>query len=180
MCDMCAGATIEDVRQRLHDTIVTDGFALVPVASNDSDRGFAYTIGLVDGFVHPELVVVNHPLDEAVRVLYMLAKSVTGGARLQPGSAVGCLGGEVGLVDVHPAHFRRGLIAMWFDYYRAALRHDLEPSALQVILPSDRCCHEHQSTQPRLDSAAHVPFGPTRAERRTRRSGKRRRQPGRS
>ncbi len=183
MCEMCAGATIEDARRRLHETIVTDGFALMPVGSNMRDRGFAYTIGLVDGFAHPELVVVNHPLDEAVQVLYTLGKRVTNGDRLKASDGVSCLGGEVGLVEVHPEHFRRGLIASWFDYYGAALRHDLEPSALQVVLPAEHHCFEHQSTQPRLDTAAHVPFGPTRAERRARharRSGKGRRQPGRA
>lgn len=179
MCEMCAGATIDDVRQRLHEKIVTDGFALVPVGGNGSDRGFAYTVGLVNSFMHPELVVVNHPLDEAVQVLYTLGKRVTGGSRLHAGDVVSCLGGEVALVDVHPAHFRRGLIAMWFDYYRAAQRLDLEPSALQVVLPTEHHCYEHQATQPRLDTEAHVPFGPTRAERRAQRSGKRRRQPRR-
>ena len=91
MCFICEGGTTEQYNQRLHEQILTGGFALAPVGSGWNDDGFAYTIGLIDGRAHPELVVVSFQLGKAVAALDELARSVIRGARFEAGgTAVHC------------------------------------------------------------------------------------------
>ena len=82
MCVMCNGGTIEDVFRILHLQIVNRGFAVVPVGTKTENRGWAYTIGLIDSKDHPELVVAGYPLDRAVNILDELGAAVMAGDRL--------------------------------------------------------------------------------------------------
>jgi hypothetical protein len=159
MCIMCEGATIEQVRQNLYEQICTDGYAMVPVGNGWDRYGWAYTIGLADAHDHPELVIIGARLGDAVVLLDEVARRVIQGCRFDAGDAAVAVNTLVGFVDVHPVHFRAGLLNGWFDYYHAAGRRDLAVRALQVVQPG---------TQPRLDCDHHVPFyGQNRAARRT-------------
>jgi hypothetical protein len=166
MCFICEGGTNEQYNQHLHEQIVSRGFALAPVGSGWSHRGFVYTIGLVDSRNHPELVVINFELGRAVTVLEMLASSVVEGTRFEAGGTSVQLGAEIGFRQVRARHLRRGLMAGWSSYYRDVGRFDLEASALQVVLPDEGRCYECQPTQPNLDGDRHVSFmGPGRQAR---------------
>lgn len=159
MCTMCEGATEDEVLRRLHQQIQDHGFAIVPVGSGREARGWAYTIGLVEGTYHPELVVAGYPLGDAVVVLDEVGHRVVAGSRVSAGvGPVTYRGVPVGTVPVHPSHIRRGLMAAWRWYYDSVGRPDLGPCALQVVLPDGAFCDEHQTSQPRLDQARHVPF----------------------
>jgi hypothetical protein len=170
MCDMCKGATRDDVVAKLHLQIVERGFAIVPVGTAAGDKGWAYTIGLIESRDHPELVVAGYQLGCAVFVLNELGTAVLAGARLDAtGYGLAFHGAEIGARWVHEKHLRDNLIAAWHWYYGSIGRHDLVPTALQICLPDGGFCFEHQTSQPRLDDPRHVPFdGMTRQQRRSR------------
>ena len=170
MCVMCNGATREEVLRDLHLQISDRGFTIVSVGTTLENKGWAYTIGLIDSKDHPELVVAGYPLGGAVVVLDQLSAAVLAGDRLDiPGDHLVFCGAEIGARRVHERHLRGGLIASWQSYYQSVGRHDLVPRALQIVLPDGRCCSEHQTAQPRLDDNHHVAFaGLTRQQRRAR------------
>ena len=175
MCDICDGKTIEEVRQGTHQNVLRHGFTKVAVG--DHGRGWVYTIGLLDNYVHPELVVVGE-LSEAAWVVEELAQRVLTGERLTPGGTVHLDGLDLAVVPVHPAHFARGLLNAWLDYYREAGRWELEPEALQVVVPDHAHCAEHQPLHMRLDDPRCVPYmGGNRRARRARQREARRRRP---
>ena len=176
MCVMCNGGTIEDVFRVLHLQIVERGFAIVPVGTRTENKGWAYTIGLIDSKDHPELVVAGYPLDRAVDILDELGAAVMAGDRLDSPGRLAFHSLEIGAKSVHEIHLQGGLIAFWHSYYDSVGRYDLVPQVLQIVLPDDGCCFEHQTTQPRLDQNHRVPFdGLTRQQRRARPASKRRR-----
>jgi hypothetical protein len=167
MCFICQGGTIEQLNQLLHEQIRTKGFALSPVGSGWNAHGFAYTIGLVDGRDHPELVAVSCQLLDTVAALDELAQSVVQGVRFEPGGTAIVGDAVVGFREVRTRHIQRGLMDGWFSYYREVGHYDLEVRVLQVVLPDRRRCHECQTTQPHLDRDLHVSFtGPGRQARR--------------
>jgi hypothetical protein len=175
MCVICNGGSIEDVVNRLHAQIVTRGFAIVPVGA--LEKGWAYTIGLINSKDHPELVIAGHPLERAVNVIDDLGAAVLAGDRLDTaGDHLVFHGVHIGTRPVHERHLRSDLLAAWHWYYSSVGRRDLAPRALQIVVPDGGFCFEHQTTQPRLDDHRHVPFdGMTRQQRRAgptaRRSG---------
>jgi len=63
----------------MYQQICDRDYALVPVGRGWDDMGWAYTLGLVVGYLHPELVIVGVPLGVAVTVLDELARSVVEG-----------------------------------------------------------------------------------------------------
>jgi hypothetical protein len=91
------------------------------------------------------------------------------------------LGLTAGFLDVDPAQVERGLVNLCVASYDAAGgcgSPGLEPRARQVVLPDEYCCHEHQRSQPLLDTADDVLAtfrGPNRATQRAERHRTRRR-----
>jgi hypothetical protein len=171
------GATREEYVRRLHLQIVDRGFTIIQVGTRTENKGWAYTIGLIDSRDHPELVVAGYRLDRAAAVLNQLGTAITAGDRLDiPGDHLVFLGTEIGARPVHERHLEGGLIASWRSYYDSVGRYDLVPKALQIVLPDDRRCFKCQTTQPRLDESHRAPFdGLTRQQRRARPNARRRR-----
>ena len=169
MCVLCGeGKTIDDWLEGVHDAIARRGFAVVPVEAGEGSWG--YTIGLLDGVGHPELVVVDPDVGHAGGVLVEAGARVLAGERISPESPVEMCGGRLEVVTVHPFHVDRGLLNGWLQYYDAAGRWDLEPEAVQVLVPDGRYCDCHQPDR-RLDSHR-TPWGLNRACRRAARSGR--------
>ena len=167
MCDLCDGADYDDVYSKMHKLISTHGFTVMRVGRHDSAPGLAYTIGLVDSFDHPELVVAGLPLDEAAGVLSALGSCVAGGDRLDSPGRHGLNGTPIAVVPVHTRQLDSGLMNCWNGYYDWLARFDLDLKALQIVMPTGGYCCEHQKEQPDLSKPAHVPFdGMTRQRRR--------------
>ena len=169
MCQICDGASIDEVRKAVDRKIDLHGWVVQAVEGGADSDPWAYTIGLVEQFQHPELVVTSLDATVAGRLLDDLAERVRGGERFAPGSTdVG--GVEVHFVPVHPWQFANGLFAMWFDHYRRFGSDDLLLSALQVIIPGWPYCSRHAHRAPRLDRSEPAVGGPrpNRAQRRAR------------
>jgi hypothetical protein len=147
--------------------------------------GLGYTIGLTD-HGHPELVATDTGPELAELTLAHLAERDVAGERFDRATSARCtfepgLGLTVGFLDVDPAQVERGLVNLCVTYYDIAGgggSPGLEPRARQVVLPDEYCCHEHERSQPLLDTADDVLAtvrGPNRATPRTERRRTRRR-----
>jgi hypothetical protein len=151
MCEICDGATPEEARANRARSIDTNGWGIIGVQPSPQNEPWAYTVGLVEAFEHPELIVVGIDLDIAGLVLHDLATCVTAGVELAPGRRAPVVGIEVEFAEVHPAQFGHGVFTAWFDHYRVFKASDLPLSALQVVPPAELGCCDHPGCRPRLD-----------------------------
>jgi len=151
MCEICNGASEDEVRRHLGSVIDERGWAIQGVEPSEEQSAWAYTIGLAEHFAHPEFVITSIELDRAAAILQQLAVAVRGGRRFAPGGRADVGGVPVELVAVHPAQFELGVFASWFDHYRAFGSSGPKLSALQVILPPWLFCNWHKVHVPRLD-----------------------------
>jgi hypothetical protein len=164
MCDMCDGASAEDVVETLHRRVLLNGFTLMSV---EGPVPWVYTIGLAR-LDHPELVIAGTDAPSAAELLTILGRRVVHGDRLQADTIVEVDGMTFGVAAVHPSRIASGLCARWFEHERAhpgssALR------VLQVQIPDELFCACHAGSQPRLDRAGGA-LGPPRRERRRQRA----------
>jgi hypothetical protein len=152
MCAICNGATEDEVRQRFAATIDLFGWAIQAVEGSPETWAWQYTIGLVERFGHPELVVAaGLSRENQARLLHHLVDQLEEGRRFGPGDHIVVAGADLGFAEVHPWQIhQRGLLNTWFDHYRAFPDFVPKLAALQVVLPSDFFC-EHTGPQPRLD-----------------------------
>ena len=153
MCENC-DLTLERLPGRIRD----NAFTVLSVGSSATARGWAYTIGLVDAYGHPELVIAGLPLNRMVGPLTALARCVAAGDRIDTPGQHGFNGAAIGTVPVHSRHLERGLMARWSWYYDLVGRFDLQLRALQIVLPVGEYCWHHQTEQPDLGSPRHVAF----------------------
>ncbi len=179
MCMMCDGASRDEQRSLIRDKIQQVGWVVTGVEHRSARPGWLYTVGLVDGFGHPELVVAGRPTAEAYPLLNRLALAVKEGTRLDRCDAVQLDGVRFGVVAVHPAQIDHGLLAVWFEQYDVAQAP--VPHALQVLVPRGGSSADQQAGQPRLDVASPLFAHPVarRADRRqarrpAKRAGRRR------
>ena len=98
---------------------------------------WTYTIGLLDGFGHPELIVVGLACESACALLNALADRVAAGCRFAAGEWF--VGGDytLGFRPVHDTRWESGLFAKWHHYYECVGYPDEDPVALQVVWPDD-------------------------------------------
>lgn len=163
MCMMCDGASIDEVRFRVHGCIERYGWYIQGVEAGDEGSEWIYTVGLSAGFDHPELVVVGLDFFEGGALLNALAEEIGHGGTFEAGEEIGMFDRVAELVEVDPRQFEHGTFATWCDYY-ACLGPPLPRAhALQIWLPDVDAL--------RLDTPANVlgASGPNRAARRRRR-----------
>lgn len=168
MCEMCNGASAEDVIESLHQRVVHDGFTLLGVGGPVS---WVYTIGLAR-LGHPELVVAGAKMPIATELIEILGERVIDGVRLRSDTIVEVDGETYALGAVHPSRIAAGLCAMWFQH-ESAYPGSTELQVLQVHIPDEHFCACHAGTQPRLDLPGGA-LGPPRRERRRRTRARRR------
>ena len=136
MCD--EGATLDECRFHIHGSIDRYGWFIQYVEVEPISRAWAYTIGLSAGFDHPELAVTGVHPDTAARVLNGIGDLIREGHRF-PGHRLSDLRGRpITFWPVHRAHWRRGVFAVWDDYYECLGPPLPARSALEVVLPGQR------------------------------------------
>ena len=116
MCAICDGTTVDEARLDLANRKQRFGWALQGV---EASRPWVYTIGLVERFDHPELVMAGVPIPVAGSALNALGARIAEGERFPPG----CSGVRVHEVEVvtgvvHHVHVAAGLVGQWEDHYR--------------------------------------------------------------
>jgi hypothetical protein len=182
MCVLCDGGTVEDLFRETRSGIETDGFTMVAVG--DGNRGWAYTIGLLATFGHPELVVTggSGDFDIIENIISHVVHDIRGGGAFDENSPdVMYHGVPFRFGSVHRTQWVHGRFAMWERYYEWLGDAPLIRNAVQVLWaneddvfpPDPDFCDVHRDCQPLLS----VPVGHDVSEvaRRQRRPKKRRR-----
>lgn len=178
MCAICEGATEDEVRQHLAESIDWYGWSIQGVEAGPESWGWAYTVGLTERFNHPELVVASKLEFGAIgQLLNILGDEIQLGRRFRAGDRATVAGTDLAFVAVHQRQFEHQVFDMWFDHYRA-FSESSDLTALQVLLPSRYFCADHDP-QPRLDRPEDVLNRPggNRAARRARERRSRNRRP---
>jgi hypothetical protein len=171
MCQLCDGASEDELRLDLARMIDTYGWAIQGVEATPASDPWAYTVGLVERYGQPEFVVTSVGFDLACRLLNELSDRVRDGQRFLPGDAATVGDIPVGFAAVHPGQLTAGLFAVWSDYYRALGHAGPQLTATQVLLPDSLFCGKHAHRMHRLDQPEPA-LGiarPNRAERRAHR-----------
>ncbi|HQY85205.1 MAG TPA: DUF4262 domain-containing protein [Ilumatobacteraceae bacterium] len=163
MCLQCDGYSHESAMQALSLTISIHGWAVVQVG--DDDSAFSYTIGLVERFGHPELIVVDVDRRYQHRLINELAQGIAASGRpaLDRPSTRG-----VRCVEVHANHLHADYFGAWASRYGTLPQ---PGQVLQVLLPNSAYCECHAPAVRRLDRPDPTPAAPAplnRAERRRR------------
>jgi hypothetical protein len=137
MCIICdEGATPDECRFNIYGIIDRYGWFIQGVKVEPVARSWAYTIGLSAGFDHPELVITGVTMETAGRILNEIGETIRAGAHFTHGQ---CFVDDqerhaARLSEVHPAHFDRGVFAVWQDYYEC-LGSFPPARVLEVVLP---------------------------------------------
>ncbi len=74
--------------QRVVDGIAKYGWYVIKVPKDDEGPGFAFTMGLLKNFNHPEVIVTGLDLDTMHGMLNTIGDSVKAGGRYEPGQRV--------------------------------------------------------------------------------------------
>lgn len=128
MCRMCDGWTLDEAQADLHDRKQRFGWALQGV---EGSRPWAYSIGLLERFGHPELVMAGVPLDAAAAMINALGDRIQAGEDFLEGDRIREGEVELEVGDVHPVHLTNGLVRQWEEHYG---RHrELAPPELWVL-----------------------------------------------
>jgi|GEM_PF-368583 len=115
MCVICDGQTQEQAARFIELTIIQHGWALRhvhPGADDPTGGHWTYTIGLVENFNHPELVITDTEYEVAGSLLNALGEEIRSGHEI---SSITESGFE--LNEVHPAHLASELFYGWADNY---------------------------------------------------------------
>ena len=140
-------------------TIRTYGWQLNQITD---DHPWSYSIGLLESYDHPELMITGLELEVQNIVIRKIVDSiVTNG-----GVDHAFLEREgVTLVEVHPNHLAGDWFGTWSNFYE---RLPAPGSFLQIVPPSDWFCDCHQHSMPHFELPGPIRFG-NRASRRPRR-----------
>jgi hypothetical protein len=113
---------------------------LQAVEPSPHSRSWLYTVGLVENFGHPELVVTDCEPIAAAGLVNEIAGRISRGAHVAPGGALDLDGYLVEFGVVHESYLAHGLCASWHGFYdwRGAPPGRLR--VLQVIQPLTEWC----------------------------------------
>ena len=143
--------------------ISVNGWVVLTVG--EGEEAFTYTVGLVEHYDHPELIVVDLAREHQYELINTLAKGVA--ARGRPALDLPSMRG-VRCVEVHADHLQGDYFGTWSNRYGRLLQ---PGEALQVVPPPTWFCACHANAMRRLDLPAGSPRfrpAPNRAQRRRR------------
>ena len=133
MCDICDGMTHDEFNERTMRGIEQYGWYITGVEDGPG-LGWAYTIGLLEGFDHPELIVAGLGWPESGHLLNQLGDRVAAGRLLYPGLADETIEGiDFGVVA--PDQWKaQSTFAGWLGYYEWRGGMPADPFAVQVFV----------------------------------------------
>jgi hypothetical protein len=173
MCEICAGKTYDDLYRRIHGSVAAGGWALQGVGGGTDGRLWVYSIGLIENFGHPELVITDGDTRGSAMLLNQIGDWIAAGDRYPAGSGIVDDEFTISFGAVHPEVLDAGLCAMWTDYYRWRGWTPGPLEALQVVTETPWSC-EHTEERRALARPGAFPLdggagrGPNRAQRRAR------------
>jgi hypothetical protein len=148
MCALCDGTSQEELMELTRERIAAYGFTMLFV---ESPTPWTYTVGLVEAYGHPELVVTGLGPEEGMRLLTAVAERVRLGDRFDGShGGVDLRGLFARFGAVHSAQWERGRFNMWVNYYGWSGRFP-NPAAVQVLWPREDGTLPPPNVQPLLD-----------------------------
>lgn len=159
MCDMCDGKTLGEHLLEMHLRIAANGWYLMLVEGNGPMPPWGYTVGLSDGFRHPELLMVGAELETMAALLNSFAQAVVDGEeRYAVGDEIVFTEHRsVHVGEVHPVHAESNLLNGWDRYYRSMGHPMPDLEVVQLILDDGWFCSCHGDSQIRLSSSLPLP-----------------------
>ena len=162
MCVICDGGSEEELLSDEFVRIALHGFVMVAVEPAPT---WAYTIGLLQSFDHPELVVTGLPDDSAAHVMTGVVDRIREGERFTasspPVSLCDCTTAAFGAV--HPAQWEQGRFDQWLRFYgwvggeAPVAQAVLELPASVALPPSVESPASVEESPVAVDEAAAVP-----------------------
>lgn len=117
MCDMCQGASDDELLFGIYGRIRNFGWGIEYVQGGGVSDSWGYTIGLTEGIGHPELALAGFDTQTTALLINSIGWAISQGHVPAPGELFVCNGNEFLLVEVHSAHYERGTFGMWNFYY---------------------------------------------------------------
>ena len=130
MCDICDGKTYQEAFEELRDRIDAHGWSLQGVEPGVHGPAWVYTIGLIENFGNPELVITGGDIHQNAGLLNELGERIARGLRVDAESVLDLDGYVVEFENVHASYLSHGLCASWDDCYR---RIGAQPGPLRVL-----------------------------------------------
>jgi hypothetical protein len=157
MCELCEGASWDEVIADARRKIAGTGYTLFGVATETPESSpWVYTAGLVDAADHPELIIAGVAVETSAEILTELAGAVIDGERLEVGQHRHVSGERVRIGAVDDVQQDLDTFAMWHRLRDRGVLHAARLSAVQIVL-EHAFCAEHEHAQPALaDPAARV------------------------
>lgn len=137
MCDICQGASDDELLFGIYGRIRNFGWAIEYVQGRGVSDSWGYTIGLTEGFGHPELALAGLDAQTTALVINSIGRAISHGNLPAPGELLICNGYEYLVVEVHPAHYERGTFGMW-DFYYDHLEEIPEEHRVFEVVPEGR------------------------------------------
>ena len=151
MCQLCDGMDPGVLMLQTRDRIERFGFTVMAI---EASSPWAYTIGLVEKFEHPELVITGLSTQSSYDALSAAAEHVRLGERYERvGERFDLHGATVRVGAIHTEQWRHGRFNGWLEFYDWEMRSPLR-RALQLIVddPKHRCSLPRGECQPLLDT----------------------------
>lgn len=131
MCNMCEGTSFEEQLASLRQRLDQSGWTSTYVEPNERSLSWAYTMGMIRSG-HPELVIVDEPMDVTDRIFSTLAPQVLAGTTFEAGATFEFDGRTWAVLPVHRSHVRAGMLG-WWDVVVPHCTCHAEPPAIQLI-----------------------------------------------
>lgn len=135
----CGCAPLEERYAATTRAIDDPGWMVIGVDGGDHRHvPWAYTIGLIERFDHPELVITGLDAVTAHSVLNAFGFEVKAGRRFDGlGELIeGVIHAPVRVMTVHRSHWAGDRFNQWHGYYEWVGGRSPDPRALQVIWPA--------------------------------------------
>jgi len=106
----CDGYSLEEFRRHVDLTIRVNGYLIQQVA--DDPEEWTYTVGVAESWGHPDLLIVDGPLEVQSRLVAELISDVRDHGEIRPELLDNL---DLHLVPVHESHFASGIVGIWED-----------------------------------------------------------------
>jgi hypothetical protein len=177
MCEICDGLTEQEFFEKMRARIDDHQWTLQGVEAGPHSAGWVYTIGLLDSYGNPELVLSGEDMNHDAALLAEIGERIERGVRVEAGDVLDLDGYPVEFETVHASYLEHGLCACWTDYYARIGEAPGPLRVLQVVPPLTEWCEHCDRKRRCLAAPGARGFGGglNRAERRARARRERRR-----
>jgi hypothetical protein len=157
---MCEGFSLEDDLALSAAAMSEYGYLTIGIDEPDDPDcpNWTYTVGLVEQFGHPELIVAGPAVKPSYDLIHQIGHFILDdGYQFAPGDAVDSPFGLVVFGAVHPIQYRLRTFNRWNLMAEHGHLRVEELEALQVFVPNGWSCAGRVRRQPDLsDPAARV------------------------